>query len=781
MTAVPPHHPDSDSPHGGEAPLDSGWEPEGARRKRWVVLFLAGALLVTVALLLWSDRSAVRSVNAVRATQGLNVLLITIDTTRADALGCYGHPTIRTPHIDALARRGVRFMQCMSAAPITLPSHTSIMTSTYPFVHQARVNGSFVADEGNETLAEVLAARGYHTGAEVGAFVLDAAWGLDQGFMSYRSDDRQDSNRDRLELLSGEQSVPAENVCNRAIDWLRDRANQDPFFLWVHFFDPHQPWSPPARCAAPYADDRFGKYLGEIAYVDEQIGRLMEECERLGIGGRTLTIVTADHGESLLQHEELTHTYFVYDATMHVPLIWSCPGVIPEGVSVSGQVGTVDIAPTILSILGLEAADTFGGTSLVPLINQPDRDPGLVAYGESINAHVSFGYARLRTVRGGGWKYIHASEPELYNVLQDPGETTNLALAEPERLESMRAALEELVAESAAAGTRDPARTGSLHAEAAERLAALGYVGGYVPTDGDVSESELLERFEGADPKSHIKSYNAFLKATGWIDSNEPANAEPILRELIAAEPQNPGYRESYGDLLRKLGRPEDAIEQYQALLAMRPDHAIVQYRLGLLYGQLGRTRESVMFLTRAAEAMPDYANAHAYLALALMRQGQVRTAEQEFRTALRLDPAASEARLGFSDLLWADGRHADAIESLREGLRLRPDTAQLANNLAWYLAVAPSADLRRPDEAIAVAQSLVDRLGDDDPSLLDTLAAAHASAGHFVEAARIARKAVELSTVLGAEDLAGAIRERLRLYDAGEAYAEGVPPVPHP
>ena len=764
---------------------DSAHKPEsggsrqdanGARWGRVVAPILVGALVAAAAAWLWRAPAGGQAVEAVQPTEGLNVLLITMDTTRADALGCYGHPTSHTPRIDALAGRGVRFTQCMAAAPITLPSHTSIMTSTYPFVHQARVNGAFVADEGNVTLAEVLTERGYRTGAEVGAYVLDAVWGLDQGFATYRSDDREHERSDRLDLPSGEQSVPAENVCNRALGWLRANANDGPYFLWVHFFDPHQPWAPPERFAAPYANERFGNYLGEIAYVDEQIGRLVDECHKLGIDRRTLTVVTADHGEGLLQHGELTHTYFVYDSTMHVPLIFNCPGVIPEGVVVNGQTSTVDIAPTILSILSQNAVEAFQGASLVPLMDRPEGDLDLAAYGESINAHTSFGYARLRTVRAGGWKYIHAPQPELYDITLDPGETTNLADAEPQRLASLRDVLEGLVAEAVAAGGEDPQRTGTLHAEAAERLAALGYVGGYVPSEADESEAERIERFEGPDPKAHIQAYNLFLKATGWMDSDEPAHAEPILRELIDAEPQNPGFREAFGDLLRKLDRPEEAVSQYRALLDVRPDHAIAQYRLGRLYGQIGRTEDSVTCLTRAAKAMPDYADAHGYLALALVRRGQTEAAEGEFRTALRLEPAATETRLGFSDLLWSSGRHAEAIAALREGLALEPDAAQLANNLAWYLAVAPEADVRRPEEAVEIARRLVDRLGDDDPSLLDTVAVAHAAAGDFVAAARLARKAMDLCTALGADELASAIRERLRLYEAGEAYVEGEP-----
>lgn len=336
--------------------------------------------------------------------QNFNVLLITLDTTRMDSLGCYGHPVIQTPHIDALAREGARFTQCSSSAPITLPSHASIMTSTYPFVHRARNNGRYLIDKSNLTLAELLKTNGYTTGAEVAAYVLNAMWGLDQGFDSYRGVEKgSQQSATSMENLEGWQSQKADVVCNLAMEWLQQNGLHR-FFLWVHFFDPHLPLIPPKKFEAQYDDP----YLAEIAFVDEQIGRLMGELRRMKLDKHTLVALTADHGEGRGQHREDTHAYYIYDSTMSVPLVFWCPAVIPAGRRIDCQVRTVDIAPTVLALLGMAEQPGFQGRSLLPLLAGETTDLGLGAYGESVLAHETHGYGQLWFYRADGWKYIHA-------------------------------------------------------------------------------------------------------------------------------------------------------------------------------------------------------------------------------------------------------------------------------------------------------------------------------------------------------------------------------------
>lgn len=727
-------------------------------------------VLVVVAGLCWLWWSMSSAEPLSGRGRDFNVLLITLDTTRADHLGCYGHPAIKTPNIDALARQGVRFTQCTSAAPITLPSHASMMTATFPFVHRARHNGRYLADEGNVTLAELLKAAGYSTGAEVGAFVLDAVWGIDQGFDSYRSGLEPTEEESRFERLASQQSVTADNVCDRALEWLGQHGSER-FFLWAHFFDPHQPWRPPERFAAPYADARFGAYWGEIAFVDEQVGRLLGELRRMGLEDRTLVVLTADHGEGLLQHGELSHTYYVYDTTLLAPLIFRCPQRMPEKRVIDAQVRTVDIAPTVLAFLGLSANQDAQGQSLLPLLEGETDDPHLFAYGESVSAHDSFGYARLRTCRADGWKYIHAPTPELYDIGNDPGEEVNLADRYPEHVESMREQLEALIAESMVSGG-DLSRVAQLDSVAAEQLRALGYVGGYTPTDTQ-DELQLFQNWEGPDPKDHIVPYNQYLKARGWANAGNQEQAVAILRELVTEEPSNPAFRDLLAGQLRETGSLDESVAQYETLLDLQPDNALAHYRLGKVLGELDRLEKSVEHLRRAVEVMPEDPNVHSFLALALLRLGDSATAERHFRLVLELDPMHQGACTELSTLLRLRGRWVEAVGVLRDGLGRRPNSTTIANNLAWFLATASVPEARDGAEAVRLAERLRRQMQEDNPAVLDTLAAAYAEAGRFDEAVATVRQALQLAESSGLADIAEEIRARLLLYESGSAYHE--------
>ncbi|MCP4594690.1 MAG: sulfatase-like hydrolase/transferase [bacterium] len=728
-------------------------------------------LVGIMTLLLWGpwNRRTRVSPLAGRAA-GHNVLLITMDTTRADYLGCYGHSVVQTPRIDALAREGAMFTQCSSCVPITLPSHASIMTGTYPFAHRARNNGRYLADEGNVTLAERLQQAGYLTGAEVGAYVLDAIWGIDQGFEHYRSEKTLEQHGNRFERLTNLESEPADAVCDRALEWL-GKCGTEKFFMWVHFFDPHLPWHPPERFKQRYAGGLIGDYMAEISFVDEQIGRLMDELDRRGLAERTLVVLTADHGEGLRDHQEFTHTYYVYDATMRVPLIVRQPGVIPAGRKTDAQVRTIDVAPTILAMLGLPPEDNAQGASLLPLLEGSTKDLGLGAYSESVAAHEAHGYSRLWSLRADGWKYIHAPIPELYDVRHDPAETVNLVASEASRTESMRDQLEALLGETADQASGTPASV-QLDAEASERLAALGYVGGYVPPTSK-TEMELFRELAGPDPKQHIDAHNELLRARALEGKGDVEQAERILRSLLADAPSDPTYRGRLAMLLRKAKRFEEAAAEFKMLIGVQPDNALAHHRLGTILGELGRLEEGLVHLREAAEAMPDYPEAHAYLALALLDQGKPEQALGYFETAVTLDPTNDETRIGLGEALVQQGRFAEAMEILRAGLVLRPDSMMLANNLAWYLATLPAAEARGGEEAVRLAERVRRHLPEDEPALLDTLAACYAEVGRFEDAASTAQQALDLAKARGVAELAEQIEMRLVLYRTGQPFRE--------
>ncbi|MFQ5411876.1 MAG: sulfatase, partial [Phycisphaerae bacterium] len=407
----------------------------------------------------------------IKGEAGMNVLFVSVDTTRADSIGCYGHPVVKTPNIDRLAAEGTRFTQCISSIPITLPSHSCMMTGSYQYVHGARDNGGFVLDDANETLAEQLRAAGYATHAELGSVILNRQYGLNQGFDTYGDLHRRSDEPDQREpdgaasgeeeegaskaessepLKAPEAAVPwdlmsrkAKSIADAGIQLLRQNADR-PFFIFLHFYDPHQPNTAPKRFADQYKDG----YLAEIAYFDEQFGRIMDELRRLKLAKKTLVVFTSDHGEGRGQHGEGTHSYFLYDTTLHVPLILWNPGRIPAGRVVTTQVRLIDLAPTVLAFLGLPGTSQMQGVSLLPVLANPESDLHLAAYGDTLAPQLVFGYSALRSLRMDGWKYIHAPTPELYHVAEDPLEMFNLAASNPERVGLLRDRLKEVLIDS---------------------------------------------------------------------------------------------------------------------------------------------------------------------------------------------------------------------------------------------------------------------------------------------------------------------------------------------
>lgn len=717
-------------------------------RWRWVLAF---GILVTgaAAAALWhrsqEDSNRVHSDGAGLTGlhprgDGFNVLLISMDTVRADHLACYGHPTIKTPHLDRLAAEGTLFAQCMSAVPATLPSHASMMTGTYPFVHGVRGNSQFHLHDDNDTLAERLRSAGYATGAEVAAFVLNAEFGMDQGFDVYRDIYSAWQVEGGLSRETYSERKAAE-VCDGALGWLRQQANRK-FFLFVHFFDPHQPHEPPRRFASQYRN----RYLGEIAYVDEQVGRLMTELTSLGVDDRTLVILTADHGEGFGQHDEDTHMTFVYDTTMSVPLIIRCPARIPAGRRVRAQVRTIDIAPTVLAFLGIDPMPNAQGRSLLPLAADPTADPGWSAYGESLNPLHNYGYAALRAIRRDGWKFIHAPRPELYNVREDPGELRNLALLYPQRVERMREILYRLVLDA-------PAVVGAASAQRAmstsdiERLQALGYVGGSsTAEDFAKSELELLD-FDPSDPdpKDHIEEIKLTIRAVGLKHSDQPEEAEQALRELFARSPESSRSswwaQRNLGLVLADQGKKQEAIEAYRNALRIRALDGTTRTDLGLALATLGRIDEALVELRKALEIPPVLARTHRGCAKALWQKGEREAAIRQFRLAVEKDPSH--------------------------------DRFSMVDRLAWILATCPDDALRDGAEAVRLAEMACDATKRQDASLLDTLAAAYAEQGRFDDAVAVADQALQLAEKGDDRQLTAGVRRRRRLYAAQQPFRD--------
>ena len=360
----------------------------------------------------------------------LNVLLVTVDTLRADRLGCYGYSGIETPNLDQVARHGVLFENASAPAPLTAPSHASMMTGVYPAVHKVRNTGGFVLSPLQPTLAKILQDQGWDTAAFIGSSVLKKRFGLNQGFATY-DDEMPAATGGSAEA---EPERRAEEVVDRAAKWLGSQSGK-PFFLWVHVYDPHIPYDPPAPFREKYRDR---PYDGEIAYTDQQLGRLFDAVARKSPPENTVIAVLSDHGESFSEHGEYTHGVFLYDSTLRIAFLMS-GGSIPPGVRVKQQARTIDLLPTILELAGGKAPPEAQGTTLVPSF-QGKEVSTKYSYAETLFPKLNMGWAEMRAIRTNRWKYIRAPKPELYDLVQDPGETTNVIASHPADVKELEAA-----------------------------------------------------------------------------------------------------------------------------------------------------------------------------------------------------------------------------------------------------------------------------------------------------------------------------------------------------
>jgi arylsulfatase A-like enzyme/Flp pilus assembly protein TadD len=665
----------------------------------------------------------------------LNVVLITMDTTRADGLGCYGQPLPSSPQIDRLAADGVRFEQVVTSSPSTLPSHASILTGKQPYAHGARSNAGYVLADGNVTLAEILAAEGHRTGAEIATQVIASHTKLDQGFHHYRDPLSFDVQRKAVTPVgeSGPERIelperPAEEITRRGIEFLRSHRDRR-FFLWLHYFDPHRILAPPKLFR-----DRIpaSPYHAEILYADYHIGRVASELTRLGLRDRTLLVLTGDHGEGMGQHGEETHTYFVYDSTMRVPLILWGAKLLPRGQVISTLVRTVDIAPTVLDLLGLPPRQDVQGVSLRPLLEGDTADLKLTGYGESIESLATFGTAILRFVREGNWKYIHKVDPELYDVRADPDELSNLASRHPEVVERLRSRLKELIA---SAPDRPQGAEVATDGEMLAQLAALGYVG--ASTAPEIEDELAALELTGDDPVSKAEAMRLFAKAHGHMVARQYERAEQILRPLWEAH----------------------------------PDSAPLIHGLVEVLNQLERYDEAIPLLRRAIELDPGFQNFYLLLATMTEKKGEVSEAEALLRTAMDMDACGIKPRIRLANLMASETRYAEQLAILDAGIEQCSGSTATAfrNDYAYVLASCPDERFRDGPRALEIAQQVVAEGKGAHPTYLDTLAAAYAEVGQFEKAVETSRKAIALLQNRDMpEEAVASFRNNLEHYEAG-------------
>jgi choline-sulfatase len=572
-----------------------------------------------------------------------NLVVITIDTLRADRVGAYGYAAARTPAMDALATEGVRFTRAYATAPITLTSHASLMTGRYPAGHGARHNGVRM-DLKTPTLADSLSQAGFATGAFIAAYPLDRRFGLIKGFQTYG--DRMPPSRNGRAI----NERPGREVVDQALAWLvRHRSGR--FFLWVHLFEPHTPYGDPAetRGRPPGA-----RYDDEVAEADSQAGRIIEA---LGTDrSSALVVVASDHGEAFGEHGEIGHSIFVYDTTLQVPLIMSGPG-LPRGNTMAHPVALIDVAPTAMRLLGVAPFDADGidlnrAISGEPL---PARD----LFAESFAPLLDFGWSPLQVLRTQQWKYIDAPRPELYDIVQDAGETRDLSQVDTRRAEEMHARI------LARAGA-NLNRAAAIDPDARARLQALGYAAGSGTTAG-AARPDPKDRRDEAARLAQI--------ASGELQG---AALERALRRILASDARNPQANLRLGYALLDSNRCREAMVRFRLAIAEHLPSA--DAHLGLAACEVSERRfdAAASTLQEAERIEPDNPVVIANLGVVLSDGGRPADAVAPLQRALTLDPNLHQARFSLAIALARAGRRRDAAATAEELLRrLPPDAPQ--------------------------------------------------------------------------------------------------------
>jgi len=642
------------------------FRPAGGRLTAGVL-----AILVAGATACDSDRASRAAPLPAGALRGANVLLVTIDTLRADRVGAYGSTRVLTPTLDRLAAEGLRFATAYAHVPLTLPSHASLLTGSYPTRHGVRDNGAFRLDDKLPTLAGALKSSGYRTAAFVGSFVVDARFGLDRGFDLY--DDRMLGSSTGLEPVQRN----AEQVLAPALDWIVGGSSpqapspaspQPPapgrWFAWVHLYDPHEPYAPPEPYRSRYSSE---PYDGEIAFTDAALGSFLNRIRAAAALENTLVVIAADHGESLGEHGERTHGLFAYDATLRVPLIIWAPPRIAAAVF-TDPIRLVDVAPTLLDLIGASALANADGRSVRPFAagEQQFEDPG--SYFEALNANLTRSWAPLTGIVQGGHKLIDLPLPEVYDLAADPGEQRNVYASQRDRARDLEARLDRIAAGAA------PAAPAAVDAETQNRLRSLGYV---------VASVERKRNYTAADDPKRLVHLDAALDdaAASW----SRGDAARAIGTLQAAVRERPDFTVAYDRLafmLRGSGRVADAVAVLdEAARAGHADRPLMR-SLGAMLRDAGDLARSAAVLEPLVRDDASDLQAADALGQTYARMGRGARAREMFDRVIAASPNAAATWNNVGALSLSENRTAEAVDAFSKAIAINPDLASAYNGL---------------------------------------------------------------------------------------------------
>ncbi|MCH7595250.1 MAG: sulfatase-like hydrolase/transferase [Planctomycetes bacterium] len=617
---------------------------------------------------------------------GHSLILITLDTTRADHLGCYGSTTARTPTLDRMAARGIRFARAYTPVPLTLPSHCSIFTGRYPKEHGLRDNGRQALPDHFPTLATIFKEHGYRTGAFIASIVLESRFGLDRGFDLY-SDDLGHVKPGQV-LLDLE--IPADTVTDRALSWL-DENRDERFFCWVHYFDAHDPYEPPPAFRAQHEHP----YDGEIAFVDTQIRRIVNWLERSNLASRTCVVIVGDHGESFGEHGNNGHTIFLYETNLHVPMIFVHPEVLPSGHDVESVVELVDVLPTVMDLYGWTAPAGLLGRSLVPALARREMVERPV-YSENQSVTTAWGWAQQRSLTTDRWKYISSTRPELYDLRADAEEMKNLV---DERPDVARKMLDSLITryEEMTPGQADDMAVDLAMVRALETL-------GYVSSRSDAHSDEFLTAGL-PDPKDSLGAVRQVERAKRLAAKGKFPEAIALFEAALAGNPAAALLLYELGMCYIDAGTPKLALDMLRRAIAADPTYLPALVGLGEAFSALGRRSEAVDQYEEALQLAKQSSEIHAAIAGELEQLGCTAEASVHFQKALKYSPGWTRVALDNASLLAGEGKLDEAVAAYEKILLQEPD-----NGVARFRQILALLAQNRVDQAVAKVRVAIER-----------------------------------------------------------------------
>lgn len=601
--------------------------------------------------------------------QPFNVVVITIDTLRPDHLHCYGDAHIETPNLDAFARRGVLFENAVAQAPLTPPSHASIFTGQYPTVHHVRNTGGFILPSSARPLARILEEQGWDTAAFVSSAVLKKVVGLNNGFAVY--DDQMPRQGNREEFNEDAERRGGATV-DRALAWLNTQAGK-PYLLWVHLYDPHLPYDPPSPFKERYRDH---PYDGEIAYTDQQVGRLLNAVEKKGPAGKTVIAVLSDHGESLSEHGEYTHGVFLYDSTLRIAFLMAGPG-IPSGTRVKQQVRSVDFLPTVLTVLGAKLPADIQGVNLIPAFSGK-AVPTEISYEETLYPKLALGWAELRGIRTNHWKYIRAPKPELYDLTQDPNETTNVYRENPAEVNKLAAQLNHIVGN----GGSEKVQAKMVDERQMAQLRSLGYLSGFSPPQYDLNG-------QGPDPKDRVGILKLLYQAENPAVHLPQAKRIALLKKALEEDPTNPSLYHQVGGELESVGQYDEALRLYKTALQHGVENGRLHSRIADLSLRKGDKETAISEYEKAARFNPSDLESQTNLATAYLETGRVADAERAFNFVVTSNPDSAAGHNGLGLIAIQKHDVATAQTQFERAVQLDPDLVEAQMNLGLIYEMA--------------------------------------------------------------------------------------------